>query len=110
MQLLLKITLTLAIILVATAIGRKWPALAGLVGVMPLTGAMVLVWVALDSGSDPRVMQQFTWGALWGLLPTMVFFLVAFFCFRKGLPLPMVLAAGFGAWLAAALVHQWALR
>jgi uncharacterized membrane protein (GlpM family) len=110
MQLLVKITLSLAIILAATAIGRKWPALAGLVGVMPLTGALVLVWVAVDSGSDPRILQQFTWGALWGLLPTALFFLVAFLCFRKGLPLAMVLVASFGAWLAAALVHQWALR
>ena len=110
MQLLVKITLSLAIILTATAIARKWPALAGLVGVMPLTGALVLVWVAIDSGSDPRIMQQFTWGALWGLLPTVLFFLVAFCCFRKGLPLPVVLAASFAAWLAAALVHQWALR
>jgi uncharacterized membrane protein (GlpM family) len=110
MQLFVKITLSLAIILAATAIGRKWPALAGLVGVMPLTGALVMVWVAVDSGSDPRIMQQFTWGALWGLLPTVLFFLVAFISFRKGLPLPMALAASFGAWLAAALVHQWALR
>jgi len=110
MHLLLKITLTLTIILAATAIGRKWPALAGLIGVMPLTGALVLVWVALDSGNDPRIMQQFTWGALWGLLPTMLFFLVAYLCFRKGLPLPLVLTASFGSWLIAALAHQWALK
>src|SRR5512139_2530527 len=110
MQLILKITLTLAVILAATLIGRKWPSLAGLVGVMPLTGALVLVWMALDSGDDPRVMQQFTRGALWGLLPTCLFFLVAFLCYRKGLALPLVLTASFGAWLAAALVHQWALR
>ena len=110
MHLFLKITLSLAIILTATAIGRKWPSLGGLVGVMPLTGALVLVWMALDTGSDPRIMQQFTRGALWGLLPTSLFFLVAFLCFRKGLPLPLVLTASFGAWLAAALVHQWVLR
>jgi uncharacterized membrane protein (GlpM family) len=77
---------------------------------MPLTGALVLVWMALDTGSDPRIMQQFTRGALWGLLPTSLFFLVAFLCFRKGLPLSLVLIASFGAWLAAALVHQWILR
>lgn len=110
MQLLLKLALSLAVILAATLIGRKWPSLAGLVAVMPLTGALVLVWVALDSGSDPQVTQQFTRGALWGLLPTMLFFLVAYLCFRKGLPLSAVLAASFGAWLAAALLHQWALR
>lgn len=110
MPLAIKIALTLAVILTATAIGRKWPALAGLIGVMPLTGALVLVWVAIDSGNDPRVMHQFTRGALWGLLPTILFFLVAFLCYRKGLPLPTVLAASFGSWLLAALLHQWALR
>lgn len=110
MHLVIKITLSLAIILAATAIGRRWPSLAGLVGVMPLTGALVLAWVALDSGNDPRVMQQFTKGALWGLVPTILFFLVAFLCYRKGLTLPLVLAASFGAWLAAAVVHQLALK
>ena len=110
MQLFLKLTLTLAVILTATAVGRKWPSLAGLVGVMPLTGALVLVWVALDSGDNPQVMQQFTKGALWGLLPTMLYFQVAFLCYRRGLALPLVLTASFGAWLAAALVHQWAVR
>jgi uncharacterized membrane protein (GlpM family) len=110
MPLILKLALSLAVILAATLIGRKWPSLAGLVAVMPLTGALVLVWVALDSGSDPRVMQQFTRGALWGLLPTILFFFVAYLCFRKGLALPLVLATSFGAWLAAALIHQWALK
>ena len=110
MQLFLKLALTLAVILAATALGRKWPSLGGLVSVMPLAGALVLVWVALDSGSDPQVMQQFTRGALWGLLPTMLFFLTACLCFRKGLPLPLVLTSSFGTWLVAALIHQWLLK
>jgi uncharacterized membrane protein (GlpM family) len=110
MPFFIKAALTLAVILTATAIGRKWPSLAGLVGVMPLTGALVMVWVALDSGNDPRTMQQFTRGALWGLLPTILFFLVALFCYRKNLPLPVVLTASFAAWALAALVHQWWLR
>lgn len=110
MPLAIKLALSLAIILAATLIGRKWPSLAGLVAVMPLTGALVLVWIALDSHGDPRIMQQFTRGALWGLLPTTLFFLVAFLCFRKGLPLAMTMAASFSAWLVAALIHQWTLR
>ena len=110
MQLLLKITLSLAVILTATAIGRRWPSLAGLVAVMPLTGALVLVWVALDSGNDPQTMQQFTRGVLWGLVPTILFFLTAFLCYRKGLSLAVVLAASFAVWAMAAVVHQWWLR
>ena len=110
MHLAVKIAVTLAVILTATLTGRRWPAMAGLVAVMPLTGALVLVWVALDNGSDPQLMQQFTRGALWGLLPTIFFFLVAFLCFRKGLNLPVALAASFGAWLVAACLHQWLLK
>lgn len=110
MQLAIKIALSLAVILTATIIARKWPSLAGLVAVMPLTGAMVLVWVALDSGNDPHTMQQFTRGVLWGLLPTILFFLVAFLCYRKSLPLAVVLAASFSVWALAAAVHQWWLR
>ena len=110
MQLAIKITLSLAVILAATAIGRKWPSLAGLVAVMPLTGALVLVWVALDSGNNPQTMQQFTRGVLWGLIPTSLFFLVAFLCYRKSLPLPVVLTASFAVWAVAAVIHQWWLR
>ena len=110
MQVLIKVVLSVVIILLATAIGKKLPSTAGLIGVMPLTGALVLVWVYLESSGDPRTMQQFTKGALWGILPSILFFVVACFCFRKNLPLPAVLASSFGAWLGAAIVHQWLLR
>ncbi len=110
MQILLKVILSVAIILVATAIGKKLPSTAGLVGVMPLTGALVLVWMYLENKGDPEIMQDFTRGALWGILPSILFFLVAFFCFKKHLPLPVVLVSSFGVWLGAALVHQWVLK
>ncbi len=68
MQILLKITLSIAVILVATAIAKKYPSAAGLIGVMPLTGALVLVWVYLENKGNAEVMQAFTKGALWGIL------------------------------------------
>jgi len=110
MQILIKIVLSVAIILVATAIGKKLPSTAGLVGVMPLTGALVLLWMYIENKGDPEIMQDFTIGALWGILPSILFFLVAFFCFKKHLPLPIVLVASFGVWLVAAFVHQWILK
>ena len=110
MQFLLKIILSVTIILVATAIGKKLPSTAGLVGVMPLTGALVLVWMYLENKGDPEIMQDFTRGALWGILPSILFFLVAFFCFKRHLSLPVVLVASFGVWLGAAFIHQWILK
>jgi uncharacterized membrane protein (GlpM family) len=51
-------------------------------------------------------MTNFTKGALWGIIPSILFFVTAFVCFRKELSLWMVLCASFGVWVAAAFVHQ----
>lgn len=110
MQILIKSVLSLIIILVATAIGKKIPSVAGLIAVMPLTGAIVLVWIHVENRGNPAIMQAFTKGALWGIVPSILFFLVALLCFKKQLPLPFVLCSSFGVWLAAACVHQWFLK
>lgn len=110
MQITIKIITSVAVILVATAIGKKLPSAAGLIGVMPLTGALVLVWMYLENKGDPEIMQDFAKGALWGILPSILFFLVALVCFKKQMPLSVVLVSSFGMWLAAAIVHQWMLR
>jgi len=110
MQILIKVVISVVVILVATAIGKRLPSTAGLIGVMPLTGALVLVWMYLENKGDPDIMQDFAKGALWGILPSILFFLVAFFCFRKHLSLPTVLISSFGVWLAAAFAHQWVLK
>ncbi|MGD0236222.1 MAG: DUF3147 family protein [Syntrophorhabdales bacterium] len=110
MQILIKAVLSVVIILVATAVGKKLPSTAGLIGVMPLAGALVLIWMYLENEGNPKVMQSFAKGALWGILPSILFYLVAFFCFKRNLPLPIVLVASFGVWLCAAFVHQWILK
>ena len=110
MQLLIKSILSVTIILIATAIGRRFPSAAGLIGVMPLTGALVLAWMYVESEGNPGIMQNFAKGALWGILPSILFFLVALVCFKKHLPLAVVLVLSFGVWGVAAFVHQWILK
>ena len=110
MQTLIKAAITLAVILLCTAVGKKLPSLAGLMAVMPLSGSIVLIWLYLDTQGDPAVMQNYTKGTIWGSLPSILFFVVAFFCFKKQLSLPIVLFASFGIWVLGALVHQWLLK
>ena len=86
MRLLIKVILSVAIILVATAIGKKFPSAAGLIGVMSLTGALVLVWIYLEHQGNPEIMQSFAKGALWGMLPSILFVLVALFCYKRQMP------------------------
>ena len=77
---------------------------------MPLTGLIVLLWLHTDKPQDFALLAEYTKGALWGIVPSILFFLVAFMCFRKHLSLWIVLCASFGVWLAAAFVHQWLLN
>ena len=110
MQIVIKAVLSLVIIFVATWIGKRLPSTAGLIGVMPLTGALVLVWVYLENKGDTGIMLNFAGGALWGILPSILFFLTAYFCLKRQLSLPIVLAASFGVWIVTASIHQWLLK
>ena len=110
MQMVVKILLSIVVILAATGMAKKFPSTAGLIGVMPLTGALVLAWVYLENKGDPQIMQGFAKGALLGILPSILFFFVALLCCKKGFSLPAVLGSSFAAWTAAAAVHQWVLR
>jgi uncharacterized membrane protein (GlpM family) len=106
----IKVAISVCVIAVAGFIARRWPSLAGLIAVMPLTGLLVMLWVYSDTAGNPAVMVQYARGALWGILPTILFFAVTFLCFRKQLSLPITLSAAFAVWLLAATIHQWLLN
>jgi len=110
MRFVIKLLISVCIIVLCTQIGRKLPTLAGLIAVMPLTGLIVLVWLYLDNPGNFNLMSDYIKGALWGILPTILFFLTAFICFRKHLSLWIVLCASFAVWLIAAFFHQWLLH
>ncbi len=110
MRFVIKLLISVGIIVFCTLIGRKLPTLAGLIAVMPLTGLIVLVWLYADKPQDFALLTDYTKGALWGIVPSVLFFLVAFMCFRKQLSLWIVLCAGFAVWLLAAFIHQCLLN
>jgi len=110
MQSVIRLMISVCIIVFCTQIGRKLPTLAGLIAVMPLTGLIVLVWLYLDNPGNFGLITDYSKGALWGILPSILFFLAAFICFRKHLPLWTVLCASFAVWLIAAFIHQWLLN
>jgi uncharacterized membrane protein (GlpM family) len=110
MRFVIKLLISVCVIVFCTGIGRKLPTLAGLIAVMPLTGLIVLVWLYLDNHGNFNLMTDYTKGALWGIVPSILFFLVAFVCFHRHLPLWIVLCASFTIWVVAAFVHQWLLK
>lgn len=109
MPFLLKLLITNAVIITCVRLGQRHPALGGLVATMPLTSLAVLLWLWSDRPGDFRLMTGYTTGVLWGIGPTLLFFLAALACFRRELPFAVALGAGFLAWLAGAALHQWLL-
>jgi uncharacterized membrane protein (GlpM family) len=110
MKFAIRLLISVCVISFCVVVARKLPSLAGLIAVMPLTGLIVLIWLYCENPGDFALMAGYTRGAAWGIVPTMLFFVAAFLCFQKQLPLWIVLCTGFAVWLLAALVHQWLLR
>jgi uncharacterized membrane protein (GlpM family) len=86
------------------------PSLGGLIAVIPLAGLLARVWLYADPNGNAAIMQEFTKGALWGIIPSVLFYLAALWCFKKALPLWLTLRISFGVWLVAAGIHQWILK
>ena len=107
---LVKLAVSNLIIVACVLIGRRSPALGGLIATMPLTSLIVLIWLASDNPGDTRLLGDYTRGVLWGILPTVGFFVAALLCMRKGVGLPVVLAVAGVVWLGGALLHQYLLR
>ena len=110
MPFIVKLLIANLLILTCTQLGKRYPSLGGLIATMPLTTLVVLVWLARDNPGDTRLLVDFTRGVFWGIGPTILFFLVAWFCFQRGISLPLTLAASFGVWLVGAVIHQTLLH
>ena len=110
MPFILKLLITNLIIVASARIGARSPSLGGLIATMPITSLLVLLWLRLDNPGNYPLLSAYTRGVLWGIIPTILFFVIAYLCFKRELPFPLALAAGFGVWLAGAAVHQWLLK
>jgi uncharacterized membrane protein (GlpM family) len=109
MSFILKVVLVVVIVFCAE-MGKKLPFLSALIATMPLTTLIVMLWIYGDTGGDIIKVNSFVRGVIWGAVPTVLFYIVVYFCFQKRLPLPAVLAAGFSVWAVGALVHQALLK
>lgn len=110
MEFVVKLLISMAIIIVCTQIGRRFPSVSGLIATMPLVSVIILVWIYSDNPGNFKLMEDFTKAALWGIVPSILFFLVAYACFVKHYPIGIVLSASFATWLLGAFIHQMLLR
>lgn len=109
MHFLVKLALANAVLITAAQLGKRNPSLAGLLATMPLTSLLVLVWLHAENPGDTGRLVAYTKGVVWGIGPSVAFFVVALLGFQRNLSLPWTLAASFAVWFAGALAHRWLL-
>ena len=110
MQFALKLLTANIIIVLCVWLGKKYASLAGLIATMPITSLIVLLWLYSENPTEVKSLSGYVGGVFFGVIPTLLFFGAAWFCLKKGFPLPATLAVSFAVWMAAAALHQLLLK
>lgn len=110
MPFMIKLIVTVLIIVTASQLGKRIPTLGGLIATMPLTTLIVFFWLYAEHPDDYPRLVQYTKGVLWGIVPSIAFFLVVLVCLSRQWPLEQVFGAALTVWLLGACLHQWLLR
>ncbi len=102
---IVKLLVSNLLIITSVLLGRRFPASAGLLAVMPLTSLVVLIWLYSESPENSFNIQQYLRGVLLGIIPTTAFFAALYIFVRRGLSVPVSVALSSIVWLIGAAVH-----
>lgn len=107
-QFLLKVAITVALVLVASALARRTGWLGALVASLPLTSLLVLAWLYGDT-RDPVQVADLAMGIFWFVLGSLPFFVVLALALRQGWHVGLAFAVAAVAGFAGVSLTQWLL-
>jgi uncharacterized membrane protein (GlpM family) len=99
MLILTKAMVSAVVIAGVNLIARQNPGLGGYLAALPWITLLSLIWLTVDHRGSEDV-DRFLVGVLWGVIPTVLFLLIAVVALRRGLPLAAAVAGGCLGWLA----------
>lgn len=100
----LPVAVSIVVIILVAVIQRYSRTLAAITATMPLNIPLSL-WIVSEAAGDDRAgVVSFMDGMLWGILPTVVFVVVAWLAVRAGWKAGPTIAVGYAAWAAAVAV------
>jgi hypothetical protein len=109
-QFLIKLAITVAIVLVASALARRTGWIGALVASLPLTSLLVLAWLYADT-RDSRQVADLAMGIFWFVLGSLPFFLVLAFGLRHGWNIALAFAAAtIAGFVGVLLVQRWLVQ
>ena len=107
-QFLLKAAITVAVVLVASALARRHGWVGALVASLPLTSLLVLGWLYAET-RDARQVADLSLSIFWFVLGSLPFFVVLPLALRAGWHVGAAFAAAALAGFAGVTVTQWLL-
>ena len=107
-QFAIKACITVALVLVASALSRRPGPVGALVASLPLTSLLVLGWLYAET-RDPRQVADMSMGILWFVLGSLPFFPVLALALRNGWPAWAAFAGAAVAGFAGVSLTQWLL-
>ena len=107
-QFLLKIAITVALVLLASALARRHGWLGALVASLPVTSLLVLAWLYHDT-RDPKQVADLAMGIFWFVLGSLPFFVALEGRGRRGWRIGPAFAAAMVAGFAGVSLSQWLL-
>ncbi len=102
---IMKLIVSALAIAAISELAKHLPAFSGLLAAMPLVTLLSLIWLFMET-KDYQLAHRFTVGVLWGLAPTLFFFMAAIPMLKRGVSFPLTLAVSCLLWAVAAYVHQ----
>lgn len=90
MRFLFKILLTALIVAGVSELGKRYSWIAAILASLPLTSILALTWLYWDTGDEVKV-ANLSYGILWAILPSVLFFIALPISMKLGLKFPMAL-------------------
>jgi hypothetical protein len=107
-QFLLKLAITVALVLLASALARRTGWLGALVASLPLTSLLVLAWLYHDT-RDAAQVADLSMGIFWFVLGSLPFFVVLALTLRQGWHIGLAIASATVVGFAGVSLTQWLL-
>ena len=108
LQFLAKAGITIALVLLASALARRNGWVGALVASLPLTSLLVLAWLYSDT-RDPGQVADLAMGIFWFVLGSLPFFVVLALALRHGWRIGPAFAVAAAAGFAGVSLTQWLL-
>ena len=109
LQLLIKLAITVATVMLASELSKKPGVLGALVASLPLTSLLVLAWLYRDTG-DPARVAAMGMDIFWFVLGSLAFFPALALSIRIGWPVWLCFACAGLAGAAGVAIVQLLLR